>query len=269
MKNVLRFMISTVVAVSFVACADPRDTDKELKELREKIKADERERQENLNQMKRSGDELGKELSKTLELLNKGGQPPRIRLEGALMAGGKLHPQVDVKMMAGFAKNGEPTGIDQTRATFEGNEVFDDSLIKSMVDKGTYVNIGCELSGRKDIESLTEVEVSTSLDATQASVAFICGGNVSSDLKLVVGKAIFEEAKLNISSALVFGVNIKANEVVLIGSNRILAKADSVGFGETFVSLTIGANKVSGEGTLEIKSEGADQPMPNKIVTEK
>lgn len=266
MKNVLRFMIGALIAVSFVACSDPTKADKELKDLREKIADDQRKHQENLDKIKNSGEEL----AKTLDWLNKGGQPPSVRLEGALIVDGKLHSQIDLKIMAGFNKNGEPTPIEPTRASFEGNEVFDDSPIKSMVDKGTYVNMGCELSGRKDIESLTEVEITQTPGAPiQASVAFICGGNVSSDLKFVVGKVIFDEAKINISNATVFGVNIKANEIVLIGSSHILAKAEYLGMGETFISVTIGTNKVSGDGTLEIKSEGADYKVPEKLVTEK
>lgn len=266
MKNALRLMMGAMIAVSFVACGDPTKADKELKQLREKMAADEKQRQADLDdQIKRTNDVL----DRTFEQFNKGGQPPRIRLEGAMMVKGKLHPQIDVKVMAGFNKNGEPTAIDPSRANYGGNEVFDDSVIKNMVDKGTYVNMGCDLSGRKDIENLTEVEISqTVLEPIQATVAFICRGNIANDLKLAVGKAIFNEANVNITSATIFGVDIKAHEVVLIGSNHILAKADSVGFGETIVSLTIGANKISGDGTLEIKAAGADQ-APHKIVTEK
>lgn len=265
MKNYMRFMIGVAVALSFVACGvpkDPSDTTKDLDRMRTQMEEDEKKQAAD---RERILDSVKDTLQSADELFTKGGQPGNVTLSGAFLTDGKLSSQIDVKIAAGVGKNGDPAHLDESRRTALISEAFDDSAVKALTESNTFLNFGCDISSREELKGMREVKAGEAglFEEVKASVALFCHADLQTDLKVVVGKAIFDEAQIRITdSAAIFGVSLKAHEVVLMGSSRIVSQArNTLSVGP---SITLGTNKLTGEGTLEVKALGADYKTSNE-----
>lgn len=264
-KATLLSSLLTMVVILSTGCTKSqinKDPDKTITDMNKQI---DETRQEN--------DRL---IDNALKILNDGGQPGSITLNGvATVDADKLDSRITVSQQAGLNKTGSATALAKNTTvlnSLESSKIEElKANFKKQEDERSYINLGCELA-ESEIAGLTDVTAKTDLSKEvillSASRIFVCGEQSIADktvLALSASEIMLKDASM-ISKKNVANVSLSTGTLVLIGKNKIasLAKDDS-GYVVAAASLNLTVtNEIYGDGALVLESKGG-----NNIAEEK
>ncbi|WP_409480045.1 hypothetical protein [Pseudobdellovibrio sp. HCB154] len=226
-----------------------------------------------LEQTRLENDQL---VANTLGMLTAGGQPGTITLNGVVSTDAdKLDSRITVSQQAGLNQSGSATAMAKNVLVVNSLKTEElDKLktdIKTLEDKRTYINLGCELA-ESEIAGLTETSAITSptviMKKAEASRVFICGDvNMTKEVILEISASDIMLKDASISSLNKIGsITLKSKTLVLIGKNKIATLGENSSglvLSAPAIDLTV-TNEIYGDGTLALESKGGNNVAEKK-----
>ncbi len=227
----------------------------------------------------KNGDKIDAQIldNKTAETLG-GGQPGPIRITGkalieemgALEKETSLGPQTLIKKIIIMSQTGLDKGLNHA-AMKAGDVVVDpdlgadiEELLAEANEDQTFINLGCDITGRTDLKGLTEKKINTEnsnkISTINARTVLLCG---NSPLKAALISITAKNVILNKFTHIMVGgleslFSIRAREINVTETSLI----SSIGKNGTTIlpvgpAVTLAAEKISGPGFLQIISQGS------------
>ena len=274
MKKSLKVILGVTICFTLVSCGKKSDdAQKSIDAANNSVKQLKKDTDKDADDAKKIADDANKDSVAVLDLTSSGGQPGDVSLFGALLSDEvTLDPKVSVILNAGKGWKGLRPEVKKDILTLKANltEGFSQEQDKLKVDK-TFVNMGCDLSTRTDLKDLQEQPANTDKASTaaviKANTVLICGTNpISIKMTFITAKTVVMSGVQQSSvGALSTTMSISAGELIVDGENRFsLNGIDDSSTVFQGPSLSIGAEKFSGSGKLQILSEGSNYKVDAK-----
>lgn len=215
-------------------------------------------------------------IADTLGMLTAGGQPGTITLNGVTVTDSdKLDSRITVSQQAGLSQSGSVTVTAKNVLVLNSLKTEEihklKTEIKTLEDKRTYINLGCELA-ESEIAGLTETSAIASptviMKKAEASRVFICGELKLTDsaiLEVSASDIMLKDASIT-SLNKIGSITLKSKTLVLVGKNKIstVATNDSgLVLSAPAINLTV-ANEIYGDGELALESKGGNNVAEEK-----
>jgi hypothetical protein len=244
------FIIGMAVAMNIVACA--QQSKEEVSKIAKKMEG--KDKPEVVN------DDVG-------------GQPMQIKVSGAAVKsdGGQmliLDSRITATQTMGANEKGEQNGMVDAKHKIALERWSGDKL-ETLASDTTFINLGCPADAELT-KGLTEAqpEKGENVIQGQAKLIMICGAQrIPSEFMLFKAQhLLLNSAALKGSPA--SGLSFSAETVTLIGANSIEVKDYMPEDEKSERRLEINAaSKLEGQGTLSIKTEGADDDVSSDEET--
>lgn len=266
MGTFLKIIIGVATCLTFVACGAKSDSKKAVDDANKSIEQTKKDTDKMIENAKKSGEEAGKANETVMDATSPGGQPGSISLTGAVVIDDStLDSKVSVNVLAGKSWRGQRPDVNKGSLTLKAKFVDSTSQeIEKLKDDKTFVNLGCDISARTELKDLQaqEIKDENSLLASviKANTVLLCGVNpLKYGITFIIAKTvIFSSAQQNIIGAVEKMLSITAGDLIVEGGNTISSKGvDGLSTVLQAPSISIGAEKISGNGKLDISSEGA------------
>ena len=263
-KTTLLSSVLTVIVLLSHGCTKsqiPPDTDKALADLNKTI------------------DEAKKDSDRLIEMLQQGGQPGTITLNGVVvMDTEKLDSRITLSQTTGLTRTGSATALAKDLLVLNSLKAEDIEKIneksKKLEDERTYLNLGCELA-ESEIAGLTEVSANSNVVSNTAvtplpsvSRVFICGEHDFSEkivLNISASEIMLKDASIKMLKN-PGALGLSAKTLVLVGKNKIstVGQNDSgILYSAASINLTV-TTEIYGDGELSLESKGGNNVAEEK-----
>jgi len=219
------------------------------------------------------------DVDKTKDVASAGGQPGAISVSGALVIHQnsklELDNHISTATQAGLSWRGSRPLVESSAFILKAalSDATKGEIEKQKLDR-SFINIGCNklLVGRltADLEEKNLPAISVDIEILEAHSIFICDASrLSSSLISITGATvILSKVTLELVGTVAQrGLSIVADELQIEGENTI--SSDGVDGEITIVdgpNISIGANKVAGEGALKLLASGANYKASGKTA---
>jgi hypothetical protein len=272
MSKILTIMAGLSICLTMNACGSKSDSQKAVDDANKSIEKTKKDMDKTAEDAKKAGekaqdDTAQKANESTLDITSAGGQPGSISLAGALvMSESNLDPRVTVKLTSGKSWKGVRPEVKAGTLSLKAKQA-DATIdeIQKLNDDKSFVNLGCEIADRIDLKDLQEKQLDPADTSTvmviNANTVLICGQNqIKKSLTLITAKTvILSNVQQELVGAVDKTLSITAQDLNLYGESKISSKGkDSSSTILQGPSVSVSAEKISGNGKLEITAEGSN-----------
>ncbi len=264
MKQTIRLTLALLAILTFAHCKSNDDTRKKIDETNRTIDQIPIDTKKTSDDAIKSVDETMKKITEsTLDLTAQGGQPGFVFLFGDLINDQGLDPRITLQLSPGTSWKGTKPKLDPrlVSGTIVAKSIVEE--IEKLQSDKTYINLGCDTTGRAELSGLQEAKIDSQTSPIvliKAKVVLLCDENkLSAEKNLITAETvIISGLKYEMVGTAEKEFSIKTKHLILENVSSIAAKAPDAS--TTILmgpSLTIMAAQLSGNGKLEISSEGS------------
>jgi outer membrane murein-binding lipoprotein Lpp len=276
----VRQFLKIIIGMSFIlalsACSSKSDSQKAVDDANRSVDQAKRDADKAREDAKKATDDAAKAAAKgneaSLDATSAGGQPGAVSLAGG-WAGDKdtLDNRISVKLTTGKGWRGLRPKVNSGILQLK-NKISDSAVqeIEKLKNDKTFVNFGCDISARNEVEGLEERQAestSSTISVIKAKVVLICNGSqlkgnmtlITADTVILVGLS------WEMIGAADKSLSIIANDLNVDGENSISSKGKDGA--STLIQgplVSISAARLSGIGKLEINAEGSSYQVETK-----
>lgn len=265
----LSSILATTVLIS-MGCTKSQDHKKELDQKLAKI---DQQNQQLLEQIKKDNEELHKVDEDTLKIINDGGQPGSISLNGAVTHEGKPDERLSITQSGGLNRAGSATAVTKqdlllvNTLSSEKLEELNTFITKLRENEKTFINIGCQTS-ELDTDALAGFTEITPKIADEDQIIRLTAHRI-----YMCGKVAYERLSYSITASEILlkdldlkyikdvgSLTLNASALVIKGENRIQTLGKD-GPMTILPASSIQINSIAGifgDGTLSLESKGAN-----------
>lgn len=222
------------------------------------------------------------------------GQPGVITLTGenliALAGDAKMDPpkKISISVKAGADADGKDLKTNPQSVTFISKiDAAASEAVSAAEGTKLFINVGCDISKRTDLAGLEEKKVTVaSLEGVvtlTAHTILLCGANPlkANLISLTAQTVILDSVEESLVGGVESMISIRAREIILKGKNllsslaqqreKVVQSADTLNPVQALPvgpSISLTAEKMSGEGTLSLTSKGESAAVPAAVVPE-